>query len=217
MSNGNSNSNNSSSCTFCLYPFKEREREEEDGTTDDDWTSRIKKLKRCEHRFHERCFMKWFKWSARERDRELRELKHPRGSAEDIEAREKLEHFLCPLCREVIDDDCVECEEIPTNNENEIEDDDDEESMMDDEMKTKLRKQREIFRRKLLKLKEIGAIVDKDPSTMRDSGAIVIQPRIVENNTSNNTTSENRRGRGRGSAFLANAIARARITDEGAS
>ena len=104
-------------------------------------------------------------------------------------------------------------------------------------MRAKLRKQRELFRRKLLKAREIGALVVKDPSKTNVNRPIVPRSRQVGENKyhrrSEQTEKEGNieerhsnsvsaaaaatttsRGRDKGSGFLARALARARIEEK---
>ena len=108
------------------------------------------------------------------------------------------------------------------------------EMVMSEEMLNKLRKQREVFRRKLLKARL--ALVVKDPSKTNVNRPLVPRSREPTQQTSGGgeggeiegrnsdsvavvaavgtTTATASRGRG-GSKFSARALARARIEDEG--
>ena len=148
-------------CTFCTFPLKVKLEEEKK-------KKNVIRLTKCKHAFHRECFKRWHVWRQKEWEREMREMNWPKGSEEEKRARAKPTHE-CPLCR-------VEVEErfdfSKSNNISGDDDDSDEEEeektmkemVMSEEMLNKLRKQREVFRRKLLKAREIGALVVKDPS-----------------------------------------------------
>ena len=233
------------SCTFCTIPLKVK-LEEEKKKND----TNIIRLKKCKHAVHRECFKRWHVWRQKEWEREMEEMNWPKGSEEEKRARAKPTHE-CPLCRVEVeerfdfsksnihsaDDDDSDEEEEEKKKTMKEEDVDEEEMVMSEEMLNKLRKQREVFRRKLLKAREIGALVVKDPSKTNVNRPLVPRSREPTQQTNGGgeggetegrnsdsvavgaavgtTTATASRGRGRGSGFLARALARARIEDEG--
>ena len=225
-------------CAFCTFPLSSssslpspRGRR---GSEDDEGKKEVVRLQKCAHSFHLECFKRWHAWRKKEWEREMEELNWPRGSEEDKKARAKPTHE-CPLCRAVIE----ETFDFSDDNERKKKEDEkeEEEVVMSEEMRAKLRKQRELFRRKLLKAREIGALVVKDPSKTNVNRPIVPRSRQVARTTlsTQRTNGERRgnieerhsnsvsaaaaatttsRGRDKGSGFLARALARARIEEK---
>jgi len=216
-------------CTFCTFPLLLSKEEE---------TTTVIRLKKCAHSFHRECFKRWHIWRQKEWEKEMDELNWPRGSEEEKRARAKPTHE-CPLCRVVLEerfdfreerDD--EDDEKKSKEDVENEEDEDALTMLSEEMLNKLRKQREMFRRKLLKARDIGALVAKDPSKTNANRPLVPRARDATTTRQTNggegtaegrssdsvavgaTTATSNRSRGRGSGFLARALARARIEDD---
>jgi len=215
-------------CTFCTFPLLLSKEEE---------TTTVIRLKKCAHSFHRECFKRWHIWRQKEWEKEMDELNWPRGSEEEKRARAKPTHE-CPLCRVVLEERFDFREERDDEEEKkkkeDVEDEEDEDAltMLSEEMLNKLRKQREMFRRKLLKARDIGALVAKDPSKTNANRPLVPRARDATTTRQTNggegtaegrssdsvavgaTTATSNRSRGRGSGFLARALARARIEDD---
>ena len=221
-------------CTFCTFPLKVKLEEEKK-------KKNIIRLQKCKHAFHRECFKRWHVWRQKEWEREMREMNWPKGSEEEKRARAKPTHE-CPLCRVEVEERFDFSKSNNISGEDDDSDDEEEEKtmkemVMSEEMLNKLRKQREVFRRKLLKAREIGALVVKDPSKTNVNRPLVPRSRDPTQQTNGGgeggetegrnsdsvavvpavgtTTATASRGRGRGSNFLARALARARIEDEG--
>ncbi|CAL6415728.1 unnamed protein product [Bathycoccus prasinos] len=222
-------------CTFCTFPLKvklEEEKKKKD--------TNIIRLKKCKHAFHRECFKRWHVWRQKEWEREMEEMNWPKGSEEEKRAKAKPTHE-CPLCRVEVEErfdfsksNIHSADDDDSDEEEEEEEKTMKEMVMSEEMLNKLRKQREVFRRKLLKAREIGALVVKDPS--KTNRPLVPRSRETTQQTNGGgeggetegrnsdsvavvaavgtTTATASRGRGRGSNFLARALARARIEDE---
>ena len=218
-------------CTFCTFPLKVKLEEEKK-------KKNIIRLTKCKHAFHRECFKRWHVWRQKEWEREMREMNWPKGSEEEKRARAKPTHE-CPLCRVEVEERFDFSKSNNISGEDDDSDDEEEEKtmkemVMSEEMLNKLRKQREVFRRKLLKAREIGALVVKDPS--KTNRPLVPRSRETTQQTNGGgeggetegrnsdsvavvaavgtTTATASRGRGRGSNFLSRALARARIEDE---